>query len=189
MIGVLGLQGGFLAHQNCLNRLGIANKLVKLPRDLENLKGLILPGGESTTMLKLMEAYDFFEPLRDFGNRGIPVLGTCAGAILMCDKINGREQKSFGYIPAAIDRNAYGSQRESFSVEVDIPSWNLDGIPTFFIRAPRFADLGDGVAILGRTDGDITAIGYRHFVAVTHHPELADDTRFHQSWYERFVAS
>ncbi len=188
MIGVLALQGGFAAHCQCLRRLGIDHREVRLARDLEGLSGLILPGGESTTMLKLMAAYDLFEPLRAFGNAGKPVLGTCAGAILMCAQVRNIEQRSLGFIPAAIDRNAYGSQRESFSYDVDCPPWSLIGVPSLFIRAPRFAGLDPEVAVLAHFEDDIVGVTYRHFVAVTFHPELGNSTRFHQAWYERYVA-
>lgn len=188
MIGVLALQGGFAAHSSCLRRLGIDHREVRLARDLEGLDGLILPGGESTTMLKLMAAYDLFQPLRAFGEAGKPVLGTCAGAILMCDHVRTNDQLSLGFIPAAIDRNAYGSQRESFSYDVDCPPWSLEAVPSLFIRAPRFAELGPEVAVLARFDDDIIGVTYRHYVAVTFHPELGNSTRFHQAWYERYVA-
>lgn len=187
MIGVLALQGGFAAHITCLHRLGLAHREVRLPRDLEGLDALILPGGESSTMLKLMDAYDMFEPLKAFGQSGKPILGTCAGAILMCAHVRNIQQDSFGFIPAQIDRNAYGSQRESFSLEVDCSPWNLERVPALFIRAPRFVDLGDDVTVLSTTNGDITGVTYKHYTAVTYHPELGDDTAFHQAWYQQYV--
>lgn len=186
MIGILAVQGGFLAHQHILEQLGAPARLVKLPRHLEGLRGLILPGGESTTMLKLMEAFDLFEPLQAFGNQGHPVLGTCAGAILMCQKVNFRNQRNLGWIPASIDRNAYGSQQESFKVIHDVPLWELSDVPSLFIRAPRFVDIGRDVAQLSHWEGDVTGVVYQNFTAVTYHPELGNDTRFHKAWLERF---
>ena len=188
MIGVLAVQGGLAAHISCLDRLGLPHREVRLPRDLEGLRALILPGGESTTMLKLMAAYDMFEPLKAFGNSGKPVLGTCAGAILMCTSVRNIEQDSLGFIPVSIDRNAYGSQRESFSLQVACPAWDLHDVSALFIRAPRFAEPGKDVVVLSTTDGDITGVTYQHFTAVTYHPELCDGTTFHEAWYQRYVA-
>lgn len=186
MIGVLALQGGFAAHISCLDRLGIAHREVRLAKDLEGLQALIMPGGESTAMLKLMAAYELFQPLKDFGHKH-PVLGTCAGAILMCASVRNADQKSLGFLPVEIDRNVYGSQRESFSQMVDLPPWQLKDVPSLFIRAPRFADLAPGVTILSKAGDDITGVTYKHYTAVTYHPELCDDTRFHAAWYERQV--
>jgi len=184
-IGVLALQGGFQAHQAVLDKLGVAHRSVKLADDLNHIQGLIIPGGESTTMLKLMEDFDLFEPLNAFAGSGRPVLGTCAGAILMCEKVSNRNQRSLGWIPSTVDRNAYGSQQYSFQATVDCPLWDLKEAPALFIRAPRFTGLGEGVQELSRTDGDITGVVYKNFAAVTYHPELGDDTRFHKAWLEK----
>ena len=189
MIGILALQGGFAAHGAVLDTLGIAHRLVKKADDLDVLDGLILPGGESTAMLKLMDAYDLFEPLAAFGETGKPVLGTYAGAILMSSRILGRDQRSFGWIPATIDRNAYGSQRESFSQTLDCPHWGLKDVPALFIRAPRFTAIEPQVEVFSRSQEDITGVVFRQFTAVTYHPELGGDTRFHQAWYHAGVAA
>lgn len=188
MIGVLALQGGFAAHEACLQRLDLAHCQVRLAKDLQGLHALILPGGESTTILKLMEAFELAKPLRDIALSGIPILGTCAGAILMCRDIHNHDQSSLGLIPAAIDRNAYGSQRESFSQTVDCPLLGLHDLPALFIRAPRFVSLGKGVQVLSRHDDHITGLVYNRLTAVTYHPELGNDDRFHEAWYSHFVA-
>ena len=187
MIGVLALQGGFHAHLDMLRRLDVPSREVRLPRDLIGLDGLILPGGESTTMLKLLKAFDLFEPLREFGLTGKPILGTCAGAILMCETVNFRNQESLGFIPASIDRNAYGSQQESFRADTSIPMWNLSAVPALYIRAPRFHSLSDDVKVISTHDGDITGVTWRNFTAVTYHPELGDDLAFHQAWLDQYV--
>lgn len=187
MIGILALQGGFTAHQRMLDELGIPTRLVKLAKHLDGLDGLILPGGESTTMLKLIEAYDLFEPLINFGNSGKPVLGTCAGAILMCRDVYYKNQKSLGWLPAGIDRNFYGAQQESFQVEIDIPSWQLKNLPVLFIRAPRFRDADPEVGVLSTFGDDITGLTYKNFTAITYHPELSSSTAFHKAWYEHFA--
>lgn len=189
MIGILAVQGGFNAHRNILDQLRVPNREVRLPEDFANLQALILPGGESTTMLKLIEAYELTRPLHEFADSGGPILGTCAGAILMSGQVRYKNQHSLGWIPAEIDRNVYGSQRESFSDRVDIPSWELVGVPVMFIRAPRFTNLGEGVAVLSNWDGDITGVAFKGITAVTYHPELGGETRFHQTWLDRFVRS
>lgn len=185
-IGVLALQGGFQAHIDKLEQIGVETTEVRLPKHLGSCQGLILPGGESTTMLKLIYAYDLWDPLQEFSREKKPILGTCAGAILMAEKVNFKNQASFGWIPVSIDRNAYGSQVQSFKTTLDCPLWNLSNIPAFFIRAPKFTELGEGVSVLSESDEGVNGIEFQHFSAVTYHPELGDETRFHQAWLERF---
>lgn len=187
MIGILALQGGFQAHQKILDALGVPHREVRLKRDFEGLDALILPGGESTTMLKLLDAFDLFEPLKALGNSGLPILGTCAGAILMSAEVRNPNQKSFAWIPTAIIRNAYGSQRESFLEAFPLPAWDLAEMSAFFIRAPQFIEPSEDVEIISTHDDEITGVSYRNFTAVTYHPELTDDTRFHEAWLSRNV--
>ncbi len=187
MIGILALQGGFQAHERILDRLHMEYREVKLPKHLHDLEALIIPGGESTTMLKLLNAFELFDPLVAFGNTGYPVLGTCAGAILMCRTVRFKNQKSLGWIPASIDRNAYGSQQESFQVRHDCPLWGLKDVPSLFIRAPRFAELSEGVSVLSKWNGDTTGVEFKNFSAVSYHPELGGDTRFHEAWVRRHL--
>ncbi len=184
-VGVLALQGGFHAHGRMLEELGCNYHEVRTETDLYDIEALIIPGGESTTMLKLMEDFKLFDPLNEFAQTGKPILGTCAGAILMCEKVNNRNQRSLGWIPATVDRNAYGSQQFSFEETVDCWLWDLRDIPVCFIRAPRFIDLGDGVQELSKSKGEVTGVVYKNFTAVTYHPELGDDTRFHKTWLEQ----
>jgi 5'-phosphate synthase pdxT subunit len=188
MIGILALQGGYAAHGRILKELGLAYREVRIARDLVDLDALILPGGESTTMLKLMRAYDLREPLDHYVAGGGAVLGTCAGAILMCEKVTHPHQDGLNWVPASIERNAYGSQRESFSSTVTCTPWQLEAVPAYFIRAPKFVELVPGVTVLSRRGDEINGIIYKRMVAVTYHPELADDLRFHQNWYQRFVS-
>ena len=187
MIGILALQGDFDAHARSLARLDMPTRLVKLPRHLEGLKGLILPGGESSTMLKLLDAFELFAPVKPFGDAGAPILGTCAGAILMC-RDNNKNQKSFGWLPASIDRNAYGSQRDSFHTQLACPEWDLDALSVSFIRAPRITAVDEEVTVLSRYEDDITGIAWRNFVAVTFHTEL-EHSQFHGAWIKRYVSS
>ena len=184
MIGILALQGDFEAHGKSLQRLGVPFREVRLARDLEGLDGLIIPGGESTTMAKLLKIFDLLQPLIDFGNSGKPVLGTCAGSILMCQRIEDWNLPLLGWIPATIERNAYGCQRESFFVQIDGGQWGGPNLPAYFIRAPRFLDTDPGVEVIFRHQGDISGVCYRNFTAITFHPELSDDSRFHQKWLE-----
>jgi len=185
-IGILALQGGFQAHREKLESLGVAVEEVRLAKHLDQCDGLILPGGESTTMLKLIHAYDLWLPLQTFAATNRPILGTCAGAILMVNKVNFKDQESFGWIPATINRNAYGSQVVSFRTEVDCPLWGLDRVDAYFIRAPKFEDIGDGVKVVSQSEDGVNGLEYKHFSAVTYHPELGSETRFHQAWIERF---
>ncbi|CAM2067931.1 pyridoxal 5'-phosphate synthase glutaminase subunit PdxT [Sulfidibacter corallicola] len=182
MIGVLAIQGGFAAHINVLRRLGVPHREVRLPADLAGLQGLIIPGGESTTMLKLLQAFDMKQPLQEFAASGRPILGTCAGAILMAERVTHPEQESLGWIPVTIERNAYGSQRESFQTTQACEAWEMDAFPALFIRAPRFREPRSEVEVLTRLDDHITGVRYKHFTAITYHPELTEDDRFHQAW-------
>ena len=185
-IGILALQGGFQAHRAKLESLGVDVVEVRLPKHLDPCDGLILPGGESTTMLKLIHAYDLWSPLQTYAAQKRPILGTCAGAILMVEKVNFKGQESFGWIPATINRNAYGSQVVSFRTEVDCPLWQLEKVDAYFIRAPKFDNIGEGVAIISSSDDGVNGLEYKHFSAVTYHPELGEENRFHQAWIQRF---
>ncbi len=189
MIGILAVQGGFRAHRNTLDQLRVPNREVRLAKQLDDLHALILPGGESTTMLKLIEAFNLLQPLQDFAASGRPVLGTCAGAILMSGRVRYKNQPSLGWIPVEIDRNVYGSQRESFSDLIDIPAWKLARVPVMFIRAPRFTDPQEGVRVISKWGNDITGVSYKNFTAVTYHPELGGESRFHQTWLDRAMLS
>jgi len=187
VIGVLALQGGFKAHIEMLNRLEVEAREIRLASDLEGISALVLPGGESSTMLKLLEREGLFEHIVNLGSKGLPMLGTCAGAILMCNEVVNPQQKSFGFIPASIERNAYGSQRESFETEFPIDSWELQAVRALFIRAPRLLTTDKNVQIISTLNEHITGVSYKNFTAVTYHPELTDDLRFHQTWLNRHV--
>lgn len=187
MIGVLALQGGFHAHLENLGELGVSTREVRLPEDLVGLDGLILPGGESTTMLNLLRAFDMVDPLKDLVRGGTPVLATCAGTILLCDQVAHPVQASLALLPAQVQRNAYGCQRESFQGAVDIPDWDLSQVEVFFIRAPRFRSWSDDVRVLCRFGSDVVGVVYRNMTAVTFHPELAHESRFHEHWLKQSV--
>jgi 5'-phosphate synthase pdxT subunit len=183
-IGVLALQGAFIEHIKILRGLGVETAEVRLPEDLAGLDGLIIPGGESTTIGKLATIYNLMEPLRDFAAEK-PVWGTCAGMIFIAKEI-GVDQPLLGLMDIVVERNAFGRQVDSFEVDLDVPQLNNGQsipFPAVFIRAPRLisGDEGAGVVILARlADGTAVAAQQGHWLATSFHPELTDDNRFHR---------
>ncbi|NMC17002.1 MAG: pyridoxal 5'-phosphate synthase glutaminase subunit PdxT, partial [Chloroflexi bacterium] len=183
-IGVLALQGGFAEHQAVLEALGVEVAQVRLPQHLAGLDGLIIPGGESTTIGRLAVDFDLMQPLRQFG-REHAIWGTCAGAIFL-SKNAGREQPLLGLMDITIARNAFGRQAESFEVDLDVPALlQVDPLDrpfhTVFIRAPLVESVGQGVEIFSQLeDGRIVAARQGHLLATSFHPELTGDNRFHR---------
>ncbi|HXH20821.1 MAG TPA: pyridoxal 5'-phosphate synthase glutaminase subunit PdxT [Dehalococcoidia bacterium] len=178
-VGVLALQGDFAEHESMLKRLGVDAPEVRLPSDLEGLDALIIPGGESTTITRLMEAYGLIEPIRTFA-RDRPVWGTCAGAIVMARSATDLDRPTLDLIDIEVKRNAFGRQVDSF--ETDIPIAGVEGGPlhAVFIRAPIIASVGEGVEVLGRLEsGEIVAVRQGKMLATSFHPELTDDLRMH----------
>lgn len=187
-IGVLALQGAFIEHIKMLERLGAEPVEVRLPEDLEGLDGLIIPGGESTTIGKLAVEFGLLEPLREFA-RAKPVWGTCAGMIFMAKEI-GRAQPLLGVMDIAVERNAFGRQVDSFEADLEVPALNgasESAFPAVFIRAPRLVDADEeaGVEVLARlADGTAVAARQGHWLVTAFHPELSDDPRFHRYFLE-----
>lgn len=183
-VGVLALQGAFIEHIKLLRALGVEAVEVRLPRDLEGLDGLIIPGGESTTIGKLATMYDLMEPLRRFAAEK-PVWGTCAGMIFMAKEI-GRDQPLLGVMDIVVERNAFGRQVDSFEANLDVPALaNGDGpaapFPAVFIRAPKLVEAKGEAQVLARlADGTAVAAQEGHWLVTSFHPELTGDTRFHQ---------
>lgn len=178
-IGVLALQGAFAEHIAVLRRLGVEAVEVRKAEQLAGLDGLIIPGGESTTIGKLAVDFNLMEPLIEFGERK-PVWGTCAGAILL-SKDARREQPLLGLMDITVERNAFGRQVESFEADLDVPA--LEGPPfhAFFIRAPLIEKVsGDAEVIAQLADGRIVAARQGHLLATSFHPELTKDSRFHE---------
>ncbi|MFW5940776.1 MAG: pyridoxal 5'-phosphate synthase glutaminase subunit PdxT [Chloroflexota bacterium] len=183
-IGVLALQGAFIEHVKILQKLGVETVEVRLPEHLEGLDGLIIPGGESTTIGKLAETYDLVSPLKTFA-REKPVWGTCAGMIFMARDI-GRKQPLLGVMDIKVQRNAFGRQVDSFVTGLDVNG--LDGesdrsFPAIFIRAPKIAEVDEerGVKVLARLeDGSAVAARQGQWLVTAFHPELSDDDRFHR---------
>jgi 5'-phosphate synthase pdxT subunit len=180
-IGVLALQGAFIEHIKMLRKLGAEAVEVRLPSDLEGLDGLIIPGGESTTIGKLAVEYGLIEPLREFA-RQHPTWGTCAGMIFLAKDLGKDKQPILGLMDIQVDRNAFGRQIDSFESELEIAGLPDDRpFPTIFIRAPVVTAVENGVNVLGRLDdGRIVAVRQGHLLATAFHPELTDDLRFHQ---------
>lgn len=183
-IGVLALQGAFREHRAALERLGAQVAEVRLAADLDGLHGLILPGGESTTMARLMTEYALWEPLRAFHARGGQLWGTCAGAILLSGEVQGAppqfgRQDSLGLLDVTVQRNAFGRQIDSFTTGLDVRG--QDGaFPAVFIRAPAFARVGEGVEVLAEYEGQAVAVRQGRVLATAFHPELTGDDRLHE---------
>ncbi|MBB5059487.1 5'-phosphate synthase pdxT subunit [Granulicella aggregans] len=177
-IGVLALQGAFEAHARVLQNLGATPKLVRTPEQLEGLDGLIMPGGESTTMLKSLERGGFFEALAAFVAEK-PTFGTCAGAILLATDVAHSTQKCLGALDISVERNAYGRQNESaiLSSETSMPGAPLEMV---FIRAPRISRVGPGVETLAKRGDDPVLVRSGSLLAATFHPELSGDERVHR---------
>ena len=193
-IGVLAVQGAFIEHEYILQSLGAEVFEIRQLRDLDRpLDGLVLPGGESTVQGKLLRDLGLFEPLKKKIQEGLPVLATCAGAILLAEKIVGENKVHFATLPAIIRRNAYGRQLGSFFIENEVA--HVGKVPQTFIRAPYFESVGNGVEILSRTSStnitsganveaanaaQIVAVKYRNQIALSFHPELNSDTSIHR---------
>jgi 5'-phosphate synthase pdxT subunit len=182
LIGVLALQGGFEAHERMLAALGARTRQVRVPVDLEGLDGLVIPGGESTTMTLGIEREGLAGPLRELAARGVPMLGSCAGLIVL-------DREHLGVMDIRAERNAFGRQVRSF--EADVPLAGLAGAPLrgIFIRAPWIAEHGAGVEILGQVDGHAVAASEGSALAVSFHSELGGDDRLHRMFLARVAAA
>ena len=183
-IGILALQGAFIEHEAVLKRLGVETVEVRLPRDLAGVDGVIIPGGESTTIGKLAVQYHLIEPLRELARAGKPLWGTCAGLIFMAKDV-GRDQPLLGLMDVTVQRNAFGRQVDSFEASLNIKG--VDGDKLFhaiFIRAPLIETVGRGVDVLARVEKDaedvIVAARQGNLLVTSFHPELSSDDRFHR---------
>ncbi|UOF91770.1 pyridoxal 5'-phosphate synthase glutaminase subunit PdxT [Fodinisporobacter ferrooxydans] len=179
-VGVLALQGAVAEHARALRAAG-ANEVVSVKRveDLKDLGGLVLPGGESTTIGKLMRKYDLMDTVREMAVSGIPMFGTCAGLILLAKRIHGEDYSHLGLMDIEVDRNSFGRQRESFEVNLNIPVLGEESYPAVFIRAPHIIEAGAGVDILCEYDGRIVAAKQGNLLGASFHPELTEDIRLH----------
>jgi len=181
-IGVLASQGAFVEHIAVLHQLGIEALPVRLPRELDGLDGLIIPGGESTSISKLLLDYNLINEIRNLAKNSLPIFGTCAGMILLATEISDwNDVEPLGVMKIKVRRNAFGRQRESFETELSIPVLGKKLFPGVFIRAPIIEQTNSEVEILSRlADGTIVAARQGKLLASAFHPELTDDLRFHQ---------
>jgi 5'-phosphate synthase pdxT subunit len=180
-IGVLALQGDFSLHATMLEKCGVDVVEIRKPEELDGIDGLVMPGGESTTLLKLMDEWGFVPALEKFHGAGKPIFGTCAGLILLARDVENPKQASLGFIDAVVERNSYGRQRESFAAEGLV---RLDGtehpLELVFIRAPRILSIGPEVTPLARHKGDTVMARQGSVLVATFHPELTNDPAVHE---------
>jgi 5'-phosphate synthase pdxT subunit len=198
IVGVLGIQGDIEKHLAALERLGARGRRVLAARDLQGLAALILPGGESTTISKGLARFDLVKPIQEFAEAGGAILGTCAGAIVMSRTSRNHPVPTLGLIDVEAERNAYGTQLDSFVAPVDAPSANPNsrgevashewvGMECVFIRAPRLSHAGASVEVLARVDGEPVLVRQGRRWACTFHPELTDDLRVHRALLEELA--
>ena len=179
-VGVLALQGTFIEHIGILRQLGVEAPPIRLPRELCTLDGLIIPGGESTTMLRLMESYGLTQPIRQMVRDGLAIWGTCAGMVLLAKSISNYEMQTLGLMDMEISRNAFGSQIDSFEVDLEIPIVGEEPFHAIFIRAPIVKEAKPGLIILSRLpDSTVVAVKQNRLLACAFHPEFTNDLRFH----------
>lgn len=182
-IGVLALQGAVAEHIRSIERAGAEAIPVKRVEQLGDIDGLIIPGGESTTIGKLMRKYDFMDAIRSFSSQGKPIFGTCAGLIVLAKRIQGDEEAHLKLMDITVARNAFGRQRESF--ETDLKVVGIDEpVRAVFIRAPLILEVGEGVEVLSTYNDEIVTARQGHLLAASYHPELTDDYRLHAYFIE-----
>lgn len=179
-IGVLALQGSVSEHIESLSALDVEAIPVRLPSELNGLEALVIPGGESTTISRLMSDFAILGAIRELASRGFPILGTCAGLILLAKKVVDFKMDTIGVMDIEVRRNAYGRQVDSFEASLDIFVLGNNPFPGVFIRAPIIKRVGDGVEVLCRLDGVPIAVQQGKMLACSFHPELAGDLRFHK---------
>ena len=180
-IGVLALHGAVIEHIEVLRSIGVEPVPVRLPDDLAGISGLLLPGGESTPMRKLVARWGLREPIMDLARSGAPILGTCAGMIIVAKEIAGGEEPVFPLLDVTVERNAFGRQLDSFETDLSMPILGDRPVHAIFIRAPIIERLGRGVEVLARLpDQRVVAVRQRNVIAISFHPELAGETRIHR---------
>ncbi|MCS6817569.1 MAG: pyridoxal 5'-phosphate synthase glutaminase subunit PdxT [Blastocatellia bacterium] len=188
-IGVLAVQGDFAAHERVLERLGAPWCEVRHPEQLREISGLILPGGESTTMLKFLLEEGFWEPLQELARRGGAFFGTCAGAILLAREVTNPRQPSLGFLDISVQRNAYGRQINSFVDRALSPAFGPPPLEMVYIRAPIITRVGPNVEVLAEHGGHPVLVQQGRCLAATFHPELTDDLRIHRRFLQLVEAA
>lgn len=182
-IGVLALQGAVAEHLRSIELAGGEGIAIKRTEQLADIDGLIIPGGESTTIGKLMRKYDFVDSIRSFSESGKPVFGTCAGLIVLANRLEGAEEPHLQLMNMTVARNAFGRQRESFETDLDVKGIDTP-LRAVFIRAPLIKEVGEGVEVLSSYKGEIVTARQDNLLASSYHPELTDDYRLHSYFIE-----
>jgi len=189
VVGVLGLQGDFALHQKCITRIRATPRVVRWPDELTECEGLVIPGGESTTFIKLLEKSNLFEAVKEFAKER-PVMGTCAGLIILAKRLVNDDMKTLGLIDIEVERNSYGRQVDSFNDKVRIKIFKdnpeFEGV---FIRAPRIISLGRDVEPLAFHENDVVMAKSNNILVLTFHPELTKDLRIHRYFVEKMIGS
>lgn len=185
-VGVLALQGAFREHIRMLRELGAEAVEIRLPAELDEVDGLIIPGGESTTMRKLMADYGLVDPLREFAASGKPVFGTCAGLIVMAERLGGRRQELLNLIDIDVERNAYGRQVDSREADISSDALGPEPFHAVFIRAPQILSTGPRVEPLARYRGQVVLARQENILVAAFHPELTGDARVHKLFLQLF---
>jgi 5'-phosphate synthase pdxT subunit len=191
-IGVLALQGAFIEHISVIQQLGVEASPVRLPNELGSLDGLIIPGGESTTILNLMQSFNFIQPLKELAQAGLPILGTCAGMVCLAKKVSNSinsNMETLAVMDMEVRRNAFGRQVDSFETELPVPALGDEPFAAIFIRAPIIERAGQQVEILAKLPNDIAVAARQGKLVVSaFHPELSHDLRFHH-YFLKIVVS
>ena len=183
-IAVLGLQGDVREHLATLEAIGVETVIAKKPEHLSGISGFVIPGGESTVIDKLSRIFQLREPIRELISHGLPVFGTCAGLIMLADKISDgiHDQQTFGGLDVVVRRNAFGSQVDSFETEIDFDSLGL--VKAAFIRAPIVESVGSGVSVLAKFEDSIVAVRQGNLLGISFHPEVVGETKVHEYFLE-----
>lgn len=179
-VGVLAMQGAFREHIKSLNALGVEGVEIRYKDQLKEISGLIIPGGESTTISKLMIEYELFEPVSRLGREGMPIFGTCAGMVMLAKDIVNSQQPRLGLMDIKVKRNAFGRQVDSFEARLDIPAIGADPFNAVFIRAPYLEGVGPGVEVLASFGDKAVMARQNNLLVAAFHPELTDDIRIHK---------
>lgn len=190
-VGVLALQGGVREHETVLRRLGADVVLVRRPEHLDGLEALVLPGGESSAIDKLLRIFEIREPLQQLIRDALPVLGTCAGLILLADEIRDAApgQQQLGGLDVVVRRNAFGAQNQSFETDLDAPDISADPVHAVFIRGPLVESVGERARVIAALeDGRVVAVGQGNLIGLSFHPEVAGEDRFHAKLLELALA-
>jgi len=183
-IGVLALQGAFREHRLMLERCGVQTLEIRKPEELDQVQGLVIPGGESTTIGKLMVEWGLMDKIKARAAQGMAIYGTCAGMILLAKEIVGSDQPRLALMDITVQRNAFGRQRESFEAEMNVPEFGNEAMRAVFIRAPYIEKAGPGVQVLAKVNERIVIARQGQFLATSFHPELTNDERVHRYFVE-----